>query len=229
MFSPEEKKQQIHEWMKKTVIDPDVVNKTLGKNTGHINPSLLLEATKKLIKINKLEEEPDNRDDIRFNTFHSLEDFVHEHIDKDAGKLQQKAKIKMQQKKNLSWLHAGFFSPQIKSIIAGGSQLSQSLEGHNPVDNFDLSTKVTKLGPGGIPGVEAVPDESRNVNSSYFGFLDPFRISESKTVGVDHRFSHNVVKGRDNKIYRLMLDKNKKPVWIDHETFLDSKVHIPEF
>jgi len=228
MYSPEEKKQRVHDWMKKTVIDPNVVGQTLGKRTDHINPSLLLEASKRLIKINKLEEEPDNRDDIRFNTFHGLEDFVHEHVDKDAGKYQQKAKIKMQQKKNLSWLHAGFFSPQIKSIIAGGSQLSQNLEGHNPIDNFDLSTKVTKLGPGGIPSVDAVPDESRNVNSSYFGFLDPFRISESKTVGVDHRFAHNVVKGRDNKIYRLVLDKDKKPKWIDHETFLASKVQIPE-
>lgn len=214
--------------MKKTVIDPDVVHQTLGVHVDHVNPQVLLEASKKLIKINRLEAEPDNRDDIRFNTFHGIEDYVKEHVEKDAGKIQQKAKMKMQQKKDLSWLHPGFFSPQIRSIIAGGSQLSQNIEGHNPIDNFDVSTKVTKLGPGGIPGVDAVPDESRQVNSSYFGFLDPFRISETKTVGVDHRFAHNVVKGRDQKLYRLVFDKEKKPVWVDHETLLKSRVEVPE-
>ncbi len=229
MLSPEEKQHEVKTWLKKTVIDPEVVEQTLGLHVNHVSPELMLEASKKLIKINKLEMEPDNRDDIRFNTFHGLEDYVQEHIEKDAGKVQGRAKMKMQQKKDLSWLHAGFFSPQIRSIIAGGSQLSQNIEGHNPIDNFDVSTKVTKLGPGGIPGVDAVPDESRQVNSSYFGFLDPFRISETKTVGVDHRFAHNVIKGRNNKLYRLVLDKEKKPVWVDHETLLKSKVEIPDY
>ena len=229
LLTPEEKSHEVKQWLKKTVIDPEVVQQTLGISSDHVSPHILLEASKKLIKINKLELEPDNRDDIRFNTFHGLEDFVNEHIEKDAGKIQGRAKMKMQQKKNLTWLHAGFFSPQIRSIISGGSQLSQNIEGHNPIDNFDVSTKVTKLGPGGIPGVDAVPDESRQVNSSYFGFLDPFRISETKTVGVDHRFAHNVVKGRDNKIYRYVLDKDKKPCWVSHEELLRSKVEIPEY
>ena len=229
MQTQEEKKEEVNNWLKKTVIDPEVVRQTLGIAVDHVNPQILLEASKKLIKINKLEVEPDNRDDIRFNTFHGIEDYVKEHIEKDAGKWQAKARMKMQQKKNLSWLQPGFFSPQLRSIIAGGSQLSQNIEGHNPIDNFDVSTKVTKLGPGGIAGIDAIPDETRQVNSSYFGFLDPFRISETKTVGVDHRFAHNVVKGRDNKIYRLVLDKEKKPVWVDHETLLNSKVEIPEY
>ncbi len=227
--SPEEKKQQLKEWLSKTELDANVVGQTLGVHASSITAEVLLAASSKLIKLNKLEQEPDNRDDIRFNTFHGMEDYVTEKIMKDDLKVQQRAKMKMQQKKNLSWLHAGFFSPQIRSIVVGGSQLSQSIEGHNPIDNFDISTKVTKLGPGGIPGIDAIPDESRAVNSSYFGFLDPFRISETKTVGVDHRFAHNVIKGRDNKLYRVVLDKDKNHVWVDHETLLNSKVEIPDF
>ena len=229
MLTPSEKSKQINSWLNKAKLDPGVVSQTLNIDTDHINTKVLLEASKKLIKINKLEVEPDNRDDLKFANFLGLEDFVKEHIEKDAGRLQLKAKGKMQQKKDLSWLHAGFFSPQIKSIMIGGSNLAQHIEGHNPIDNFDVSHKVTKLGEGGIPSVDAVPDESRNVNSSYFGFFDPFRISETKTVGVDHRFAQNVVKGKDNKLYRLVYDKNRKPVWVDHETLLKSKVEIPEF
>ncbi len=228
-MTPEEKSQQVNTWLNKAKLDPDVMEQTLGMPVDHINPGVLLEASKKLIKINKLEVEPDNRDDLKFANFLGLEDFIKEKVEKDAGRLQAKAKGKMQQKKDLSWLHAGFFSPQIRSIMIGGSNLSQHIEGHNPIDNFDVSHKVTKLGEGGIPSVDAVPEESRNVNSTYFGFFDPFRISETKTVGVDHRFAHNVIKGRDQKLYRLVLDKDKKPVWVDHETLLKSKIEIPEY
>lgn len=228
MTSPEEKSTQIRTWFSKAKLDPVVVSQTLNIDADHINTTVLLEASKKLIKINKLEVEPDNRDDLKFANFLGLEDFVKEHIEKDAGKVQMRAKMKMQQKKDLSWLHAGFFSGQIRSIMIGGSNLAQHIEGHNPIDNYDVSHKVTKLGQGGIPSVDAVPDESRNVNSSYFGFFDPFRISETKTVGVDHRFAQNVVKGKDKKLYRMMLDKDKKPVWVDHETLLNSRVEIPE-
>lgn len=227
LLSPEEKKQKIKEWLAATELDASVVGKTLGVHASSVTAQVLLEASKKLIKINRLEAEPDNRDDLRFNTFHSFEDFVSEHVEKDAGKYQNKFKQKMQQKKDLgTWFHSGFFSPQIRSIVIG-SQLSQNIEGHNPIDNYDVSTKITKLGPGGITGVDAVPDESRQVNSSYFGFFDPFRISETKTVGVDHRIAHNVIKGRDKKIYRLVLDKDMKPKWVSHEELLDSKVGIP--
>ena len=226
MLTTGEKAQELKDWMKKTVLDPNVVKQTLGTEHNALSPQVLLDASKKLIKINKLEVEPDNRDDLRYNTFHGFEDYVTEHIEKDAGKIQSRAKMKMQQKKDLSWLHSGFFSPQIRSIIIGSS-LTQNIEGHNPIDNYDVATKVTKLGPGGIPSLDAVPYESRMVNSSYFGLLDPFRISETSAVGTDHRFANNVIKGRDQKIYRLVLDRDKRPKWIDHETLLNSKVEIP--
>lgn len=228
MVTPSEKLQKVKEWLSKTKLDASVTQQTIGLASSVLNPDVFLEATKKLIKINKLEVEPDNRDDLKFMSFHGMEDFVKEHIDKDAGRLQNIAKQKMQQKKNLSWLHTGFFSPQVKSVVIG-NQLSQHIEGHNPMDNYDVSHKVTKLGQGGIPSTDSVPDESREVNSTYFGLLDPFRVSETLSVGVDHRFAYNVVKGRDNKLYRLVLDKDKKPVWVDHETLLNSKVEIPNY
>jgi DNA-directed RNA polymerase beta subunit len=229
LLTPAEKSVEVKNWFKKTILDPDVVKQTLGMAVDHINPDVLLESSKKLIKINKLEVEPDNRDDLKYMTFHGFEDFVKEKIEKDAGKLQAKAKLKIQQKKDLSWLQPGFFSNQLRSIIIGDTKLAQHIEGHNPIDNFDVSTKVTKLGDGGISSIDAIPDESRHVNSTYFGFYDPFRISETRSVGVDHRFAHNVIKGRDNKIYRLMLDREKKPVWVDHEKILNSRVEVPEY
>lgn len=224
----EEKRAAVKDWMRKAELDPTIIKETLGVEYKNLDPKLLLEASKKLIKLNRKEAEPDHRDNLAYATFHGVEDFVKEHIEKDAGKYQAKAKMKMQQKKDLSWLHSGFFTPQVKSVVIGNS-LSENIEGHNLLSNYDIAHKVTKLGEGGIPKVDSLPDESRQIHPSYFGFFDPFRVSESLTVGADHRVAHNVVKGKDNKLYRLVLDKQNKPKWIDHETFVRSKVELPEY
>jgi len=228
LITKSEKIQKVKEWLLKSELDPVVLGDTLGQRISSITPQMLLTASHKLIKVNKQEIPPDDRDSLKFSTFLGIEDFIKEKIDKDAGRLQQKAKMKIQQKKNLSWLHPSFFTPQIRSVIIGNS-LTNNVDGINPLEHYDNSHRVTKLGEGGIASVDAVPEESRQVNTSSFGFFDPLHISESEKVGVTNYISHNVVKGKDNKLYRLMRNnKTGKLEWIDHETILNSKVEIPE-
>ena len=222
-----EKIEKLKEWLKKSELDSSVVGYTLGEHVGHLTPQLLLKASAKLIRVNKQTEDPDDRDNLRFSTFLGLEDFIDEHIRKDAGKLQSKAKMKLQQKRNLSWLHPSFFTPQIRSVIIGNS-LTTNVDGINPIEHWDNSHRVTKLGEGGIASVEAVPDESRQVGESSFGFFDPLHISESDKVGVTNYIAHNVIKGKDNRLYRVMRNtKTKQLEWVDHEKILNSKVGIP--
>lgn len=228
-LSKQEKIEELKKWLSNTELDAAVTNHTLGIPATSISPEVLLSASKKLIKINRLEVEPDNRDDLRHMKFMGFEDYVKEHIEKDAGGQQSRAAQRIKQKKDLSWLQPGFFSPQVRSIVIGGNKHSEIIDGHNPIDNYDKSHKITKLGEGAIGSLDAVPSESRGVSSTYFGLFDPSRISETSKIGTDHRAAHNVVKGRDGKLYRVMLDKDGKPVWISHETLLNSRVEIPEF
>ena len=222
-----EKIDKLKKWLLTTRLDENVVNRNVGVASGSITPQVLLAASQKLLKINKGETEPDDRDNLMFSSFKGMEDFTKEHIEKDAGKLQLKARMKMRQKKDLSWLHAGFFTPQVRSVVIG-NQLSQNIEGINPVENLDVSNKVSKMGEGGIQSSTGIPMDSRMVHASQFGFFDPFHMVESDTIGVVNYFTRNVRKGEDGKLYRLVLDKNKKPVWVDHEKLLDSIVELPE-
>lgn len=228
LLSKEEKIAAIKEWLKKTELDAGVVSDTLGIHASSISPQVLLTASAKVIKVNKQELPPDDRDSLKFSTFMGLEDYLKEHIEKDAGGLQKKAALKIKTKKNLSWLTSSFFTPQVRSIIIGNS-LTNNVDGINPMEHFDNSHRVTKLGEGGIKGTESVPEESRQVNTSSFGFFDPLHISESEKVGVTNYLASNVVKGRDQKLYRLMKDNEGKLKWVDHETVLNSKVGIPQF
>lgn len=226
--SKQEKILKLRDYFRSMKLDASVMGRTMNVGVSNVTPQLLLGASAKLLRVFSRQEEPDDRDNLVFSKFLGPEDYVKEHIEQDAGKLQLKAKNKLRQKRNLSWLHAGFFSPQIKSVFVGNS-LSQNIEGVNPMEQYMLAHKVTKMGTGGIGSSEAIPDSSREVNESQFGLLDPIQTVEATTIGVVNFFVNNTRKGADGKLYRQVIDNaTGKPVWIDHQEFLSSKIDIPE-
>lgn len=227
MLTKQEKVDQIKEFFGKTRMDKEVNKLTLGKEFDHINPELMLAASHKLVQINKGEIEPDDRDNLMYSKFHGLEDTLAQHIRLDAGKYQAKAKMKMDQKKNLSGIDAGFFSGQLRSAIVGNT-LAQIADGGNPLEPANVASKVTKYGEGGIASESATPDSTRQISDSHFGLFDVLQLSEDNKIGVTTYISHGTRKGNDGKLYKLVLDKNDKPVWISHEQLLSSKIEIPE-
>ena len=227
MKTRQEKISEIKQYLSNVKLDATVMNKTMGVSATSITPGLLLDSSAKLIKVYSREVESDDRDNLMFAKFLGAEDYVKEHIEHDAGKIQAKAKMKLRQKRNLSWLHSGFFTSQVKSVFVGNS-LAQNIEGVNPMEQYMLAHKVSKMGEGGIGSTEAIPDSSRAVNESQFGLLDPLATVEATTIGVVNFFTHNTRKGDDGKLYRMVLDPAGKPVWIDHQKFLSSKIDIPE-
>ena len=227
LLSKKEKVEKIKEYMANIRLDVGVMGKTVGISVNRITPQVLLQTTSKLLKVYSREIAPDDRDNLSFSKFLGAEDYVKEHIEHDAGKIQMKAKIKLRQKRNLSWLHSGFFTPQIKSVFVGNA-LSQNIEGVNPMEQYMLAHKVTKMGDGGIGSTESIPDSSRGVNESQFGLMDPIQTVEATTIGVVNFFAKNCRKGDDGKLYRLVEDSHGKKVWIDHQTFLESVVEVPE-
>jgi hypothetical protein len=85
------------------------------------------------------------------------------------------------------------------------------------------------MGEGGIGSTDAIPQESRQVSESSFGFVDPAHSVESSKIGVSQYIATNTLKGRDNKLYKLVMNnKTGKKEWVDHETLLNSRVQIPE-
>ena len=226
--SKQEKITKLKEYFRNMRLDASVMGRTLGSSSSYVSPQIMLDTTKKLLDVFGRKVDPDDRDNVIFSKFMGPEDHIREHIEHDAGKIQFKAKSKLRQKRNLSWLHAGFFSPQVKSVFVGNS-LSQNIEGVNPMEQYMLAHKVTKMGEGGIGSTEAIPESSREVNESQFGLLDPIQTVEATTIGVVNFFVHNTRKGTDGKLYRQVIDNaTGKPVWINHQEFLSSVIDIPE-
>jgi DNA-directed RNA polymerase beta subunit len=228
ILSKQEKINKLKEYFKNMKLDAAVMGRTTGTASSFVTPQIMLDSAKKLLQVFSRKVAPDDRDNVVFSKFLGPEDYMKEHIEHDAGKLQFKAKNKLRQKRNLSWLHAGFFTPQVKSVFVGNS-LAQNIEGVNPMEQYMLAHKVTKMGEGGIGSSEAIPDSSREVNESQFGLLDPIQTVEATTIGVVNFFVHNLRKGADGKLYRQVIENaTGKTVWIDHQEFLSSVIDIPE-
>ena len=228
IISKQEKISKLKEYFKNMKLDASVMGRTMNSTVGFVTPQIILDSSKKLIGVFSRQIAPDDRDNVVFSKFLGPEDYMKEHIEHDAGKIQLKAKNKLRQKRNLSWLHAGFFTPQVKSVFVGNS-LAQNIEGVNPMEQYMLAHKVTKMGEGGIGSSEAIPDSSREVNESQFGLLDPIQTVEATTIGVVNFFVNNLRKGDDGKLYRQVIDNaTGKTVWIDHQEFLSSTIDVPE-
>ena len=83
------------------------------------------------------------------------------------------------------------------------SGLGMPLEEINPAEIFDQGSRITRMGEGGIPSLDAVPDEARAVQPSQFGFIDFLRTPESGKVGVDLRLARRG--GRQHSALRPRL------------------------
>jgi len=181
-------------------LDPDVTERTLGARYNNVTPEVLLRTTTKLLNINRGTEETDDRDSLAFQRFHSVEDQFPERILKDAGQLGRKHLWSATLRRGVQHIPSGALTPQMRAVLLN-SGLGQPIEEINPLDVYDQNIRVLRLGEGGIPTIRAVPEDARNVQPTYFGYIDPIRGPESERIGVDLRMTYGTFKGQDGHVY----------------------------
>lgn len=209
-------------------VDADIVERTMGlRNVEGVTPQLLLRASQKLLNISRGDEKPDNRDNPRFAKYYSIEDFLKERVDKDAGRLSKTLLYKARRNRNLKSIRRNALAPYVDAFIQG-SGLAMPGEEANPLSTLEQMSRISKFGEGGISSPEAVTMEAREVNGDYLGFVDSVAGPESERIGVDVRASWHTYKGADNKIYGEFTDaRTGKPAYIDIGRAADSKVAFP--
>lgn len=158
-------------------LDPEVTQRTLGHPHANVTKEAILAATRKLLQVNRGEADPDDRDHLAYQTFHGPEDLFAERIRRDHGRRRAGLFRKVSLKGDLSGMPSGALTPQIEQVLLG-SGLAQALEEINPAEVLDKQSRITRLGEGGIPSIDAIPDEARAVQPSHMGFMDPLRTPE---------------------------------------------------
>lgn len=208
-------------------LDPWIVERSLGlKDTTNVTPQVLLKASKKLLDINRGDAEDDDRDHPAFSTVMSVEDFIKERIEKDAGRTARQLLFKIRRKGNLSSVGRGALDTYITSLIHN-SGLVTPLEETNPISILDQTHRQIKFGEGGLGDEKALTDEARDVNPGQVGFIDLVASSESVKVGADLRYAYKTFKGKDGKLYAEMYDNRGKKVYVTPEDVFDKVVAFP--
>jgi len=196
-------------------MDPEVTQQTLGKAYDKVSPDSLLDASNKVLRIFKNTDEVDDRDNLDFKTFHSVDDFFKERIKLDARDIGRKAIIKSEATPDVKRIMPSgpFTSGLIKFL--NSSQLSSVPTQTNPMELIDASMRVTSLGEGGISSERAIPMEARQVHVTQLGALDPIRTPESFRAGIDVRAAMAAKRDARGNIYVPLIDaKSRKGTYV---------------
>ena len=222
-----EKMQRLRESLERIKLDPEVMEATLGKPYDHLDKDVLLQSTKKLIAISRGEEESDDRDNMAFQEIYGPEDIFEERLAKDSGSLRRMLlnNLTFRYGGDIEKIPAGALSKQVDGAIMA-SGLAGNPEEINRLEIFDKAYSLSKLGQGGIPSIQSVPDESRNVHPSQRAYIDPSRTPESTRVGVDTYLATASRKGADRQLYAPVLDRNGEEKMLRPKDLLRSTVAI---
>lgn len=222
----ETKRQAVVNALTSMELDPEVTRRTLGQPFNRLSREAALETTKKILAVNQERADPDDRDHLAFQIFLGPEDLIAERFHRDRSLLNQLL-WKVSHKGSLERLPSNVFTKHVHGAILD-SGLGQPLEEINPGDVFDQQCRVSRLGYGGIPSLDAVPDEARNVQPSHLGYIDLLRTPESFKVGIDSRLGYMARKGADGKIYTPFIDaRTGQRVWKSPQEIADLTVAFP--
>ena len=162
------------DWVRDLRMSPEVNKTTVGVETDHVTPDLLLAATSKMLNISRGSEDGDPKDSLLFQRFYGPAEYFAEHIQRDGGKVARNLLWKATNKGNLDNMQPNALEPHVSSVFYDSS-LAMMIDGSTPFDAIDATAKTTRIGEGGIEDMTSAPDEMRTVQPSYFGFIDPVR------------------------------------------------------
>lgn len=225
---PQTSRQKLIEVFNRMELDPEVTRRTLGSPYARMDKDAILATTRKLLAVSRGQQEPDDRDHLAYQQFYGPEDLFSERIRRDHGRQRAMLFRKISQAGSLDKMPAGALTPQIEQVLVG-SGLAQALEEINPAEVFDKQSRITRMGEGGIPSLDSIPNEARSVQPSHMNYMDPVRTPESERLGVDVHMARNARKGRDGSIYsRFIEQKTGKEVWKSPRDVADASLTTPE-
>lgn len=223
----EEAKLALQKKMNEIILDPTVNKKTIGIESGTLDHQAMIAATRKLLRINRGEEQPVDRNSIEFKNFYWVDDFVKERIRLYARQVKQKIMKKVDKEDDIeNIITPSFFSKTVQNFFSNAS-LSELADQYNPLDILNAKSKVTSTGEGGIQNLQVVDPNTRALLQTTMGLLDPIHTPESEKIGVDLHLSVGARKDGNSLKVHVYNMKTGQIEEVDHETLTSSAVALP--
>ena len=188
-----------------TVLGHDTTKMQLGQGFDKVDGPMLLAAAKNLLDVHQGKKPPTDRDSLAFKELHSVEDYLHERIQKNKKALAFRLKRNIdniRRTKLTQIVNPGSFNSVIETFFTQDDK-SATPEQTNPLEMLSGQYKATIMGSGGIKSAHAITPEMREIHPSHYGFLDPIHTPESDKVGANLNLPMGVVK--DGKTMKMAL------------------------
>lgn len=188
----------------------------------------ILEASSKLLRVNRGEDELDDRDSWQFKRVYRPHDMLKEAVILDAGKLRRSLMYRAANTKNLQGVPPFYFdSYMTRSFLS--TPLATPLEETNPLSLAEQWRRITMMGPGGVGDPNALTEEMQALHPSTFGFLSILSGPESEKAGVDVRLAQGARFGSDGKLYQRFLDrKTRQYRWLSQDDVSGLVMKLPD-
>ncbi len=180
-----------------------------GDDTDTFEPVGLdnvLRSSEKLLRINRGEEDPDDRDNLAFKRFMTPERLLAERIRIDTGKIRRGLLRNAVKFRSLKGASPMVFNDYSEGLIVQ-NPMSMPLEEINPMHLIEQARRTTQMGPGGVGSEDAITLEMQANHPSQFGFISGIEGPESSRIGIDTRLSWGVKYGSDGRIYQEFIDR----------------------
>ena len=226
--NPEALRSAVRKVYDETEMSPEVTARTLGKSFSKVTPELLAATTAKMLRVSRGEDEVDDRDALVYQEIYGPEDLLDFNLRhrQTRNTIARKIKNRIDTKEKVRDIVGGALDQQLRAFFTRSS-LSNATEENNPVSLVSQYNRVDPLGEGGISSTRAVPDEARDLNDSYMGFLDPLHTPESSKIGVTlHSVLHTQKAGHRLKA-RLLNVHSGRVQWVTPEDLADKVVAFP--
>jgi DNA-directed RNA polymerase beta subunit len=210
-----------------TSLDPEVTKITLNKPFDMVNKEALMAASGKIIKINRGEVEPDDREALIFKSFYGPEDHVRERLVKNSAKIISGLKFKLDKTRSINKsISTNTFDPYVVGVITR-SQLSTPPEQTNVMSIIGESSKMTVMGEGGVGSANAITNEARQISNTSMGFIDPLHTPEGSNIGIAVHTSIGTIKV-GNDLYSKFHTPSGKKVLLRPIDVYDKNVAFPD-
>jgi len=200
-----------------TKLNPDVTKITLGTAYTNVNDGAMLDASKKIIDINRGAVDEDDRESMMFKKIVGIETHIQERLTKNGKQVSANIAHKLLRTGKINQsISTQMFKPYVEGVITG-SQLSSPPNQTNIMSMVGETTKMTPMGDGGIGSTNAITDSMRAISDTEAGFIDPLHTPEGGSIGITkhHTMGSVVIDGDVYGQFRDMRTGNlemKKPI-----------------
>ena len=225
--SEEEAKEHMWNTLQASQMDADATRRTLGRAYESVTGAALLTATQRILSMHQGEPE-DDRDSLIFKRLRGVGDYAQDKIGGQAWQIRNKMLRKVDNATAIRDIVKSehFNAPIVQTFHK--NQAARVASQINPLEMISGNMQTTVRGPGGIQSEHGVVDETKFINASHFGFLDPINTPEGPTSGVSLRLPIGIRKVGDEPRIPLYNLKTHKMELVNPATLVEASLLLPD-